>query len=68
MVNSIRTTSNTQTTTSAPTTPLFSVGTVVLCPSIDHDSPQTFLEAQVAFAKSKHATRKPNQSPARGTK
>ena len=33
MVNSIRTTSNTQTTTSAPTTPLFSVGTVVLCPS-----------------------------------
>ena len=76
MGKSIRTTSNTQTPTNSPPA-TFKAGDAVLCPSIDNDSPKTFLEAQVAFAQSKHgkrksyykkyrATRKPNQSLARG--
>lgn len=65
MPNSIPTTSNTPTATNAtPTT--FKVGDAVLCPSIGHDSPRTFLDAQVTFAKSRHAKRKPSQSPAGG--
>lgn len=74
MANSISTTSNTPTNATLAT---LKAGDAVLCPSIGHDSPKTFLDAQVAFAKSKHAkrksyyknyqaTRQPNQSPARG--
>lgn len=65
MPNSIRTTSNTLTATNT-TLATLKAGDAVLCPSIGHDSPRTFLDAQVTFAKSKHAKRKPNQSPARG--
>lgn len=53
MANSIRTTSNTQATTNSPPA-TFKAGDAVLCPSIDNDSPKTFLDAQVAFAQSKH--------------